>query len=157
MGNYWLLGIDTTRYQAQIGSRNMRTRLSGQEETNCDVIVDLLYMYYNNTPLRKVRHFGYRASLSCMWHQLKSTSQSQKRGSIACITVKPDVMWCNVAILICKLLRTNCCLKWILFVDKNICVSVTVLFLFGKAENYPNFNFLTNDVLSPPPPPPPRL
>jgi hypothetical protein len=35
-----------------------------------------------NTRFRKVRHFGYRASFSCIWHQLKAASQSQKRGSI---------------------------------------------------------------------------
>jgi hypothetical protein len=32
-----------------------------------------------NTRFRKVRHFGYRASVSCIWHQLKAASQSRKR------------------------------------------------------------------------------
>ena len=39
-----------------------------------------------NTPFRKVRHFGYRASFSCIWHQVKPTSQSWKQGSIANVT-----------------------------------------------------------------------
>jgi hypothetical protein len=39
-----------------------------------------------NTPFWKVRHFCYRASFSCIIHQLKAASQSRKRGSVAIVT-----------------------------------------------------------------------
>jgi hypothetical protein len=46
---------------------------------------------YYNTPFRKVRHFGCRASFSCMWHiKLKPTSLSRKRGIITKVTYFPE-------------------------------------------------------------------
>jgi hypothetical protein len=61
---------------------------------NCTRHHMITYIYtgqlHINTRFRKVRHLGYRASFSCMWHQLKSTSQSRKRGSVAKVTYFPE-------------------------------------------------------------------
>jgi hypothetical protein len=64
------------------------TPVSNYNAYNYSIYV-LIRINYHNTPFRKVRHFGYRASFSCMWHQLKAASQSRKRSSIAKVTYFP--------------------------------------------------------------------
>jgi hypothetical protein len=79
-----------------------------------------------NTPFRKVRHFGYRASFSFIRHQLKATSQSRKRGSIAKVTYFPEACIARICLSAVCNIEVNWG-EWVIRFVLSLCINFAVL------------------------------